>query len=824
MRVFPFTICLLITAGLIYVLNSKVDPAPPLGPLLSPSHGLWKNAEPTDASFDFTFDGTGVKDAVKVVLDDRLVPHIFASGTADAAYVQGFLHAKFRLWQMEFQTHAAAGRLCEILSEKIGDVSILEVQDRKFRRMGMVFAAEQSVKKMEENSELKAVLDAYTNGVNAYIESLSPANYPIEYKILGYAPENWSNLKTALFLKYMSYDLARDFDDFAMTNLRNHLGRELMEKAFPLMPDSLDPIAPRGTLFKPGVPVPAPPVSADSLYWDKSAGLESSDGYAFSLEPRHPDIGSNNWVVGGSKTASGRPILCNDPHLGLNLPSLWYETQIHTPEYNVYGVSFPGAPGIIIGFNDSIAWGVTNAMRDVMDFYEIRFRDSTLNEYLFKGEWIKTTWRTETIKIKGRADFVDKVPMTVWGPVMYDRTYGNDLKNNKAYAVRWSAHDAGMEAQTFLLLNKAKNYQDYLKAISHFNCPGQNFVFASKTNEIAWWQQANFPAKWRRQGEYVMPGWDSTYAWKYAIPQVDNINMVNPARGFVASANQLPADTLYPFFLGGMHDLYRGVIINRYLNAMNAISAEDMKRMQTDNYNIFAETARPMLLKHVIRTRLNEKARGFLATFENWNLRSDVAEEGPTIFMEWWQHLSKKIWSDNITRPDSLPVVTPQSATLLEALLRDTNFVFIDNVHTPQVETLSEMVTLAFTDAVAKLDTINRGWANYKATGVRHLISVLAPFSRLNLPIGGGTHIINAATGNWGPSWRVVVHMTDETEAYGIYPGGQNGNPGSKYYDQFIDKWAKGEYNKLWIMKPEEAETKNATWKMIFNPAKSSAR
>jgi penicillin G amidase len=526
-------------------------------------------------------------------------------------------------------------------------------------------------------------------------------------------------------------------------------------------------------------------------------------------------------VIGGSKTASGRPILCNDPHLGLNLPSLWYETQIHTPDYNCYGVSFPGAPGIIIGFNDSIAWGVTNAMRDVMDFYEVRFRDSTMNEYLFQGEWIKTEWRTETIKIRGRADFVDKIPMTVWGPVMFDRTYGNEMKNNKAYAVRWSAHDPGMEAKTFLLLNKAKNYDDYLEAIRHFECPGQNFVFASKTNDIAWWQQANFPAKWRRQGEYVMPGWDSAYAWQYSIPQQDNINMKNPERGFVSSANQLPADTLYPFFLGGIHDLYRGIIINRYLASMDSVTAADMKAMQTDNYNVFAEMARPLLLKHLLRDQVQGDAQKLLTSFENWNLRSDVDEEGPTIFAEWWQTLAKKIWLDNITRPDSFPIVYPQAATLLEALVRDTGFVFIDDINTTQVETLSELVTSSFLEVTPKLGTMQKGWAGYKATGVRHLINSLTPFSRLNLPIGGGTHIINAATGNWGPSWRVVVHMTDETEAYGIYPGGQNGNPGSKYYDQFIDQWAKGEYNKLWIMRPVEEDFKKAKWKMSFAPARS---
>ncbi len=821
MRLILFAIFFVLTAGLIYVLDTKMGGVPPAGKLLSPSHGLWKNAEPTDAAFDINLTSNYLMEEVNVHIDDRLVPHIFAKNDPDAYFVEGFLHAKFRLWQMEFQTHAAAGRLCEIIGEKVGEVSVLEVQDRKFRRMGMVFAAENSLKLMESVPEMKAALDAYTAGVNEFIAKLSPVDYPIEYKILDYAPEPWTNLKTALFLKYMSYDLARDFDDFAMTNLRNHLGKDMFDKVFPLMQDSLEPIAPHGTLYTPSVSVPSMPAGAEEVYLNPSKDSVGTEGYAYRLEPRHPDVGSNNWVVGGAKTASGRPILCNDPHLGLNLPSLWYEVQIHTPEYNSYGVSFPGAPGIIIGFNDSIAWGVTNAMRDVMDFYEVRFRDSTMGEYLYNGEWLQTVWRNETIKVRGKADFVDKIPMTKWGPVMFDRTYANEMKSNKAYAVRWSAHDAGLEAKTFMMLNRAKNYTDYQAAIFNYNCPGQNFVFASKSNEIAWWQQAQFPAKWRRQGEFVMPGWDSSYNWQYNIPLQDNIHMVNPERGFVATANQLPADSLYPFFLGGIHDLYRGIIINRYLGKMDSITTGDMQIMQNDNYNVMAEMARPVLLNHVQRDQLDAKAKLFLDKFERWNLRSDKDEEGPTVFAEWWLELGKMVWNDNILRPDSLPVPKPQSGTLLEAILKDTAFVFIDDLNTPQKETLDEMVTRSLQKASDNIEKGPLGWAGYKATGVRHLLSSLAPFSRLNLPIGGGSNIINATTGNWGPSWRVVVHMTDETEAYGVYPGGQSGNPGSRYYDQFVDKWVKGEYNKLWIMKDNAADKQEAKWKMTFTPSRS---
>jgi len=821
MRVIPFAISAVITGGLIFLLNNPIQSIPPLGKLLSPSHGFWNNADPVGQSFDLELPNSAVGVTSSVYLDDRLVPHIFAQNDQDAYYVQGYLHGKFRLWQMEFQTHAAAGRLCELFGEKVGENSVLDLRDRHFRRLGMVWAAERSLALIEKYPDLKEALDAYTAGVNAWISSLSPAAYPIEYKILNYAPEPWTPLKTCLFLKYMSYDLARDLDDFEATNLRNHLGAELFELAFPIMADSLDPILPRGTDFATAlgkIPVPA---AIDSVYKADKLTVNADD-MTMHLEPRHPDIGSNNWVVGGAKTASGRPILCNDPHLGLNMPSLWYELQIHTPGYNVTGVSFPGAPGVIIGFNDSIAWGVTNAMRDVMDFYEVKFRDSTRNEYLFNGEWTKTEWRLETIKIKNKADFVDKIPMTEWGPVMFDRNYGNESKDGKAYAVRWAAHDPSLEMKTFMMLNRAKNYNDYLSAIKGYACPGQNFVFASKSNEIAWWQQADFPAKWRRQGDFVMPGWDSTYAWQTDIPQTDNLNMVNPERGFVSSANQMPADTTYPFYLGGLHQLYRGVIINRYLREMNGVTARSMQQMQTDNYNVFAETIRPVLLNHVQRDLLTDEESNLLQKFERWNLRSDPIEEGPVVFDQWWKRLSSDVWLDNIIRPDSLEVLYPQDQTLAEALLRDTAFYFIDDIRTPHIETLSELVTIALKKATLQLKDMPREWAAYKATGVRHLLgSSLPMFSRLNLPIGGGSNIINATTGAWGPSWRMVVQLTDETEAYGIYPGGQSGNPGSPYYDSFIDKWAAGEYNTLKLLKNEEDAKKSMLWLMRFQPSKS---
>jgi penicillin amidase len=491
---------------------------------------------------------------------------------------------------MEFQTHVAAGRMSEVMGR--GN-NFLE-RDRFFRRLGMVFGAEKSLKELEANPITKSELDAYTTGVNAYINSLKPAAFPLEYKLLNYAPEQWTNLKTTLFFKYMSYQLAGWDADFEMTNAQSIFLPADIEKLYPIIQDSLEPIIPRGTVFNHKGPTPKKPANIDSIHYHS----QKDSGEAYTQQPDKSN-GSNNWAVAGSKTKSGAPILCNDPHVPLTLPSLWYEMQISTPRFNSYGVTLPGTPSIIVGFNESCAWGLTNALRDVKDYYEIKFRDSTMQEYYFNGKWLKPSFRNEIIKVKGEPDVSEKIAITLLGPVMYDHKFSNILKNGKYYAVRWVADDASNDLLTFNRLNHAKDYADFLGALSSYHYPGQNFVFASIAGDIAIRQQGKFPAKWQRQGDFLMPGIDSSYAWQGFIPFDENPTLYNPERGFVSSANQLAADKNYPYYLAGRPLIYRGIIINRWLNRLSDITIKDMQQMQTDNYDVFAEMAKPFLLKHL---------------------------------------------------------------------------------------------------------------------------------------------------------------------------------------------------------------------------------
>ncbi len=808
MRLVPFVISAFITTVLVFLFNSKYILPAPLGKLLAPQQGAWQNAEPSDEQISGNLFFPQLKGKSEVYFDERLVPHVFANVETDAYFIQGYLHAKYRLWQMDLQTLSAAGRESEIVGEGRLD------HDREFRRLGMVYAAENSLKAMEADPETKAICDAYTAGVNAWINSLSESSLPIEYKLVGYKPMQWSNMRTALFLKYMSYDLAAHDTDFEMTNAQRFFSPADFNLLYPVLQDSADPIIPAGTIFSPSTLQIHSPATADSLYLKKDS--------VSAEETAKPDRsnGSNNWAVSGSKTRSGAPILCNDPHLGLNLPSLWYEMQLSTPTFNAYGATFPGAPSVIIGFNDSCAFGFTNGGRDVRDYYEIQFKDDSRQQYWFDNAWRNTEFRYERIKIAGKADFIDTVAYTIFGPVMYDKNFGGKKSSsNKNYAVRWKPHDGSNDLTLFVGLNRAKNYADYQASVVNLRAPGQNVVFASKAGDIAIRTQGEWPAKWKEQGDFIMPGTDSTYMWQGIIPDAETPYQYNPERGFVSSANQRPVDSTYPYYLGREYPSPRGFIINRKLAAMQQVTAKDMMDLQTDNYNVFAEMARPLFLEYVVQSILNRDEKKYFALLQGWDLRNDPKSSGATVFILAWEEFRKVVYNDEFAKAPT-PILLPFESTLLEAVLRDSAYKFLDNVETNQKETLEDDATEAFRLACKKLKDAELAgkleWAAYKGTKVRHLAKIPA-FSKMNLPIGGGTHIINATKETHGPSWRMVVSLTATTEAYGIYPGGQSGNPGSKFYDNFVDDWAVGKYYPLWMMAREEAGDKRVIGRMRFD-------
>ena len=809
MRIVPFIISTVVTIALVFTLNKKWGSIPPIGKFLSPQQGFWQNAEATDCDRNENLSFKNLKGKVSVYLDDRLVPHVFAQNNEDAYFVQGYLHAKHRLFQMELQTFAAAGRI----SEHLGNDPRFINFDREQRRSGMVYGAENALKAFESDSVSKKICDAYTAGVNAYINSLSESSLPLEYKLLDFKPEPWSNLKIALFLKQMSKTLAGYDNDLQNTMTKPKLSFDDLMQIDKQVPDSLVPIIPKGTAFDaPGI-TPVKPANADSLYFEKN---DTANIIQYS-KPK-PINGSNNWAVSGKKTKSGAPILCNDPHLELTFPSVWYEMQITTPEVNVYGVTFPGSPNVIIGFNDNIAWGVTNAQRDVRDYYQIQFKDETRKEYMYNGEWKETEFKIDTIKVRGGTDVYDSVAYTVFGPVIYDRTFAKELSRNKAIALRWTALDPSNEGMTFYKLNRAKNYDEYLDAIKTFECPGQNFVFASKQGDIAIWQQGKFPARWYGQGMYLMPGIDSSYQWQGFIPQNENPH-AHLDSGFVESANQRPVDSTYPYFIPGNYITARGISIARNLSKMEGITIDDMMALQNNYYSVFAEEARPMLLKYVRENDLDADAKKYLDLVLNWDLYTTPNSTATTVFQTWIDSLEVGIWKDEWTK-DSFALPKPTEQTLIEWINKDSAFKYIDNINTPQKETINDLVTQALQKAVPELKKEEAEgtleWTKHKNPMIYHLLkTAVMPFAR-KIPVGGWSNVINAVTDTHGPSWRMIVQLSNPTEAYGVYPGGQDGNPGSKFYDNFVDTWATGKYYRLWMMKENESKDKKIIGTLTF--------
>ncbi|RYY30453.1 MAG: penicillin acylase family protein [Chitinophagaceae bacterium] len=792
----------IITIALIVLLDNSWSGIPALGKFLSPHHGFWRNAEPvnTDHSASLSFPELSAESSV--YFDERLVPHVFAGNDNDLYFIQGFIHAKFRLWQMEMQTYAAAGRVSEV-------VGLRTLQfDRQQRRLGMVYAASKMVEVLEKNPVSKTACDQYTAGINAYINSLSDRDLPLEYKLLGFKPEPWTNLKVALFVKQMAKTLASNENDLAYSYAKNFFNEAQMQVLFPHIEDSLDPVIPAGTSFEPATIKPVAPANVDSAYLNNYNIIPLTE----TDKPSRFN-GSNNWAVSGSKTKSGKPILANDPHLDLTLPSVWFEMQLTSPGMNVYGVSFPGCPGIIIGFNNEVAWGVTNAGRDVRDYYEIKFRDSSKTHYWFNNTWRPVdSLKVETFRIKGADEYRDTVAYIDQGPVMFDNRFESRITNGRAYAVRWIAHDAGNELLAFYHLNRAKNYSDYLAAIKHYVSPAQNFVFASASGDIALWQQGKFPARWPQQGLYIMPYKDSSYVWQGYIPQEHNPHMLNPSRNFVSSANQRSVAADYPYFIPGDYDLYRGKRINSRLSQMQSITTDDMTGLQKDNYNGLAATVLPLMLHHVQKGGLSATEKLYTDTMQYWNYNNVPELVAPTLFKIWYDSLESYIWTDELA-PVRLAGLMPDEKTLAEALLRDTSFQYINNQQTAARETLSDAVTVSLKRAVQTVQQLAKNsyqsWGIYKNTTIYHLLGQdLTAFARQGLTIGGGKHVVNATQHNHGPSWKMVVELTSPVTARVVYPGGQSGNPGSKHYDDFVDDYAAGKYYDAWFLNEPPEDNK----------------
>ncbi|WP_179016859.1 penicillin acylase family protein [Winogradskyella forsetii] len=803
MTYFKLILSFLLTVGIFFALNTKFGAIPPIGKFLNPYTGVWQNE--TDEAISGNISIPELKDKVTVYYDEELIPHVFAQNELDLYRAQGYITAKHRLWQMEFQTYAAAGRLSEIIGEKALNY------DRQERRRGMVYGAEQTLSKMSEDKTMMAIVEAYADGVNSYINQLNSKTYPVEYKLLDYKPEAWTPKKTALLLMYMTKMLAGGDEDMEYTNALRLFGKERFDLLFPDFFDITDPIIPKETDWSfIDVPQTPDPNSEPVL-----------DSIAETIDKPDPNYGSNNWAISDEKSATGNAILANDPHLGLNLPSIWFVMQLSTPNHNAFGATLPGALAVISGFNEHIAWGETNATRDVIDWYKVEFNNDR-TQYKFDNQWKAVSVRVEEIKIKGQESYKDSVLYTHHGPVVYDKNFKSDNELS-GYAMKWAGHIPGNGQKTFTELNKAKGYDDYEKALQYWVAPAQNIVFASTEGDIALWVQGLFPNKWEGQGKFVMDGSKPENDWQGYISQQFNAHTKNPERGFVSSANQSPVDEAYPYYVfNDGYETYRNRVINDFFNSKAKFSVQDFKDLHNNNYNLKAAELMPYMLKTMDVSNLTKEEKEIYDIAEEWQYNNDKDKKGPSIWNAWWDVLYDMVWDEFEVEDTALE--TPFTYQTIYLLKNKGDDDFMDIIDTPEKETAKDLFNLSFSKAVKNLndwkaENGDLNWVNYKGTFAGHLLQALPAFSRFDIPIGGGKNIVNATSENWGPSWRMIVEMTSPPAALGIYPGGQSGNPGSKYYDNFIDTWAAGEYHSLNFLQSDKA-TEAIISTQILTPTK----
>ena len=767
----------LILIIIFWALHNSHGSLPPFGKLFDPINGFWANNRTLDDIPDI-LDVNGLFSPVTVAWGERQVPHIFAENDHDLYFAQGYLMARHRIWQMDFVTSVAAGRVSEIIGEKALGF------DKKQRRLGLLYGAEQALDFIKHDEATFAAVQAYTDGINAWQEQLPSRFKALEYKVLNYEPEPWTPLKTSLLLKYMAWDLTGRNVEHALTAVYEKYGQEALDHLYPSQTSFLDPIISKKKKWR------FDPIK----FLTKDSEPKESTAW---FQPNHaqpdPHNGSNNWAISAERTSTGYPILSNDPHLGLNLPSIWYELQLVSPTQNVYGVALPGSPGVIIGYNDSIAWGVTNGGSDVFDWYDMRFENPSMMRYEFDGQWENAKFRIEEFHVRKDGTHFDSIPMTRFGPVVY--SVSKDGKTH-GMAMRWTAHDPSNELKTFLDLDKATNYDDYRKALVGYSCPAQNFAFASIQGDIAITHNGKFPLRKPHQGDAISSGLDSSEAWHGWIPMDQVPTIKNPSKFYVSSGNQNPVNEKYPYYLGWNYASYeRGKRINDLLDETRHANAKNMMKIQLDNFNLHAQAILPTMLNFVSDSACSETGQNMLGDLKNWKYENTAGSKSAMVFKLWWTLLSDAIWSDLLPEGKEggkYPNQDRQVELFAEILSEKTSYPWMPTKDVFEAKVQSTYNT-TIDSMISAYGEVGEAWAQGKARGtdINHLLKIKG-WGRTNLNTNGGDMIVNATKKIHGPSWRMIVELGPEITAYGVYPGGQSRNPGSQYFDNMVNSWVEG--------------------------------
>ncbi len=740
-----------------------------------------------------TMTATGLTAAVEVIRDQWGVPHIYAENEHDLLFAQGYVHAQDRLWQMELGRRAGNGTLSEIFGKTSLDA------DRYLRTLGLRRAAEKSWAAM--SADHRALLEAYAAGVNAYLDTHRD-RLPLEFTVVGVNPSTWTALDTVALGNILVMSLSGNYTlELLRAQMIAKLGEGVTQQLFPPRVEGTPIIIPEGV--------------------NNFGGLQDARFEALASLDRWvgmPDqgLGSNDWVVSGSHTATGKPFLANDTHLVIAMPSNWYENDLHGGRFNSAGFSLPGVPLVILGHNERIAWGTSNLGNDVQDLYLEKLNDlKKPTQYEFEGQWRDLKITPEEIKVKGGSSETLNILFTNHGQILN----ADKLDAEQPVALRWTIQDGNQIFDAIVQINLAANWNDFHEALRLWDAPGQNFVYADVDGNIGYHSSGKTPIRAAgHQGTVPAPGWTGEYEWQGFIPFEAMPQVLNPPAGFVATANNKITPDDYPYILAlDWYDGFRAQRITDLLNANDKLTLEDMSKIQADTYLLPAERLRPYLLTVQPENDLQTQA---LAKVKEWDLRLETDRVGGAIYEVWFWRLVKNVVSDelgsnllNTYLAGGYQRHSSQVVPLMINLMADPGNKLWDDSNTPAVEKRDDIINRSLREALDYLgkqcgsNIAGWQWGCLHTITFRHQPLNNVPvlnmfFNGPTLPARGDRFTVNAAAFNasqpyqmvHGSSQRLLVDLGDLNNSLGIAATGQSGQVFNPHREDFIPKWQNVEY------------------------------
>lgn len=790
---------------------------------------------------------SGLTDPVQIIRDEHGIPQIYAENSADLFFAQGYTHAQDRFFEMDFRRHVTGGRL----SELFGD-SALET-DKFVRTLGWRRVAEQEVADLD--AKTIDFLDAYSAGINAYIEGKSGSELSLEYAVLSltgtdYRPEPWVPADSVAWIKAMAWDLASNMDDeISRVLIGDKVGEEEVEQLYPQYPYDLnEPIVTKGTVAggkfdqnaEASQDVGGASRGRSAVAALKQAG--SAAGKLPALLGTGDGIGSNSWVVSGDKTKTGKPILANDPHLAPSMPGIWYQVGLHCTKvsqacpYEVSGFSFSGMPGVIIGHNRDVAWGVTTMYADVADLYLERITGDT---YEYDGKQVPVETRKETFKVAGQ----DKpetiiVRSTRHGPIVSDvdktlsdvGTVGKvgGVQRANAVALRWTALEPQGTIRAVFALGTMKNWDDFRAAAKLFTVPSQNLVYADTKGNIGYQSPGIIPIRGKGDGRWPVPGWDPDYEWTGSIPFEELPSVYNPESGYIVTANNAVIGPNYPNLLGAdTAPGYRSQRIHDLLEKQDELTVADMVRLQMDTYSANAAQLVPLLLELPLESKYYRQGQD---TLRGWDFMQTSDSAAAAYFNAVWRNVLKLTFHDQLPKAQ-WPEGGERWFNVMRTMLDNPNSPWWDDTTTPsQTESRDEVMAQAMRDARDEMtraqsrDPNRWEWGKFhqltlenQTLGTSGIGIIEGIFNRGPYKVGGGNGIVNAnswdATKGYGvtsvPSMRMTVDLANLDKSQWIQ---LTGNSGHAYHPNYVDQ------AELW------AEGKTLPWAFSTRAVESSAK